>query len=149
VKYQRRTLVVAVALYPADEDDVVSGIVPLLAPAFEQGDYTLQNRRPAQALDHFQPGELVPGRLAEPVGGSSETEQNEFAVTPAIRPSGARAVTIVIPVANDPSARRSSRVSVTRTSDGSGLTPSGPSGLAGFTRAGPQLPCGVESMLQV
>ena len=45
-------------------------------------------------------------------GGSRETEQNELAVTPATLPSGARAVTMVMPVANRPSASRRSRVSI-------------------------------------
>jgi len=41
-------------------------------------------------------------------GGSSETEQNALAVKPQGAPSGRRAVTMVTPVANDPSTRRNS-----------------------------------------
>src|SRR5712692_11465617 len=42
-------------------------------------------------------------------GGSSETEENELTVTPMRRPSFARVLTTVTPVANWPSARRKSR----------------------------------------
>ena len=48
-------------------------------------------------------------RLHSTSGGSSETEENELAVMPTRRPSGARVVMTVTPVVNWPKALRSSR----------------------------------------
>ncbi|MCY1379058.1 hypothetical protein D9M69_667420 [compost metagenome] len=48
-------------------------------------------------------------RLQSTSGGSSETELNELAVSPASSPDAVRAVTMVTPVANMPSAERKSR----------------------------------------
>src|SRR5205085_296453 len=42
-------------------------------------------------------------------GGSSDTDVNEFTVTPTCAPSAMRVVTIVTPVPNCPSAARSAR----------------------------------------
>ncbi len=47
-------------------------------------------------------------RLHSTSGGDSDTELNEFAVRPMSAPSGARAVTMVTPVANMPSEARNS-----------------------------------------
>ena len=59
----------------------------------------------------FLPRLLEPGaraRLQSTSGGSSETELNELAVKPTSSPVGARALTMVTPVANMPSASRNS-----------------------------------------
>ncbi len=47
-------------------------------------------------------------RLHSTSGGASETELNEFAVSPIASPAGVRAVTMVTPVAKVPSAARNS-----------------------------------------
>src|SRR5690348_6207311 len=48
-------------------------------------------------------------RLHSTSGGSSDTELNELAVSPTRSPAALRAVTMVTPVANMPSALRNSR----------------------------------------
>ncbi len=60
----------------------------------------------------------VLARLHSTIGGLSDTELKLFAVSPTSRPSAARVVTIVTPVAKAPSALRRARGS----SVGSGCT---------------------------